>query len=150
MIVRKALGKDKEGFVALAKERDGNIGKRRVKYFWQKKFDELLKSDRLIIAYMNIKLAGFLYFSQPFSQKSAYVELVYVAKSSRRSGIAANLLKKLESVLKVKGCSLLISSTEKTNAPSINMHKSLGFSRCGVIKGLDGEGSEELFFSKAL
>jgi|SRR3989344_1781052 len=150
MIVRKVSRKDKKDFVTLAKERDDFIGKKRMKNFWREKFDELLKYDRLLLAYVNSKLAGFLYFSQPFSQNSAYVELVYVAKSYRRTGVAASLFEKLEGLLKEKGCSLLISSTEKTNAPSVSMHKSLGFVRCGVIKGLDGEGSEELFFSKQI
>ena len=72
--------------------------------------------------------------------------LVSVAEGARRRGIARALYRRVEDV---SPSPRLYSSTEETNAASIQMHAALGFSPSGYIDNLP-QGYRELLFYKRL
>jgi len=75
-----------------------------------------------------------------------FVALVSVAEGARRRGIARALYRRVEDV---SPSPRLYSSTEETNAASIQMHAALGFSPSGYIDNLP-QGYRELLFYKRL
>ena len=75
-----------------------------------------------------------------------FVSLVVVAEPARRRGVARALF---EAVEHRAPSPRLFSSTEETNATSIQMHRALGFIPAGHIDHLP-QGHRELLFYKRL
>lgn len=75
-----------------------------------------------------------------------FVSVVAVATPARRRGVARALF---EEVGRRSPSPRLFSSTEETNAVSIQMHHALGFTPAGYIDNLP-QGYRELFFYKRL
>lgn len=75
-----------------------------------------------------------------------FVSLVSVREDFRRRGIARALFERVESA---SPSPRLFSSTEETNAASIQMHRALGFAPSGHIDNLP-QGYRELLFYKRL
>jgi len=90
-------------------------------------------------------LAGFLAYRTDWFQ-CAFVSLVVVAERARRRGVARALF---EEVGRRSPSPRLFSSTEETNAISIQMHRALGFVPAGHIDHLP-QGYRELLFYKRL
>jgi GNAT superfamily N-acetyltransferase len=80
------------------------------------------------------------FFDQPF------IALVVVKESARRRGIAAAIMRALES--QCRG-GKLFTSTNASNAPMQGVLAQLGFIRSGQIDNLD-DGDPELIFVKFL
>lgn len=85
-------------------------------------------------------LLNYRFFGHPF------VELVYVASESRRSGIGASLI---EHVQGLAIGSRLFTSTNQSNEPMRAVLRRLGFQESGIIHNLD-PGDPELVFFKRL
>ena len=80
------------------------------------------------------------FFGHPF------IELLYVAADSRRSGIGSRLIEYVER--HARG-SKLFTSTNRSNAPMRAVLRRLGFEESGIIHNLD-PGDPELVFFKPL
>lgn|SRR3989338_6345486 len=161
--VRLAKKSDKKVFVRLALERDSDINELSVRYYppfrnsignpvyWNEKFDKLVASNRLFLACIDKKPVGFVHFALDFiDYPAAYIELIFVSKTSRRLGIAKQLLAKAEKAVSVRGYTKVFSSTNPDNPISLKMHKKLGYKRCGSIYGIETPTSREIFVFKNL
>lgn len=160
--VRLAKKSDKKAFVKLALERDSGLHDVSSCYevyrkaignpiYWGKKFDNLVREKRLLLAFIDRKSMGLLHYTPEFiDYPAAYVELVFVSKASRRLGIAKRLFSEAEKSLKAEGYSKIFSSSNPSNKTSLKMHKKLGYRRCGSIYGIETPTSREIFFSKDL
>ena len=153
---------DKKAFVRLALERDAGLNDVSSCYmpykkaignpeYWGKKFDELVKGKRLLLACIEGKPVGLLHFTLDFiDYPAAYVELVFVSKANRNLGVARQLFSKAEKMVATKGYSKIFSSTNPSNRTSLNMHKAFGYRRCGSIYGIETPTSREMFVFKNL
>ncbi|OLC11885.1 MAG: hypothetical protein AUH29_18185 [Candidatus Rokubacteria bacterium 13_1_40CM_69_27] len=104
-----------------------------------------LERHHLLIADADEAVAGVLAYRTDWFQ-CTLVSLVCVREDSRRRGVARALFKAVE---QMSPSPRLFSSTEETNAVSIQMHTALGFSPSGYIDNLP-QGYRELLFYKRL
>ena len=74
----------------------------------------------------------------------AFVELLMVGAAFRRRGIAAAMMRHLESISPTE---LLWTSTNESNAPMRALLAAEGYIPSGAVEGLD-EGDPEMFFRK--
>ena len=99
----------------------------------------------LLVAEDEREAVGFLAYRTDWFQ-CTFVSLVVVAERARRRGVARALFQALE---RWSPSARLFSSTEETNAVSIQMHRALGFVPSGHIDNLP-QGYRELLFYKRL
>ena len=85
-------------------------------------------------------LLNYRFFGHPF------IELLYVASESRRSGIGSRLIKNVEN--HAHGPKLFTSTNQSNEAMRALLHR-LGFEESGIIHNLD-PGDPELVFVKFL
>ena len=104
-----------------------------------------LERHHLMVADADNQVVGLLAWRSDWFQ-CAFVSLVVVHEDFRRRGIARGFFEALEAV---SPSPRLFSSTEETNAASIQMHTALGFSPSGHIDNLP-QGSRELLFYKRI
>lgn len=104
-----------------------------------------LERHRLLVADRAGAVVGLLaYRTDWFS--CTFVSLVSVRPDFRRQGIARELFRTVE---EMSPSPRLFSSTDETNAVSIQMHGALGFAPSGHIDNLP-QGYRELLFYKRL
>jgi predicted GNAT superfamily acetyltransferase len=99
----------------------------------------------LLVAEHHGEAVGFLAYRTDWFQ-CTFVSLVVVAEPARRRGAARALFAALEHR---SPSARLFSSTEETNAVSIQMHRALGFIPSGHIDNLP-QGYRELLFYKRI
>ena len=99
----------------------------------------------LLVASDNGSVVGFLAYRTDWFN-CTFVSLVAVTPEQRRKGVARALFRALEAQ---SPSPRLFSSTEETNAASIRMHSTLGFTASGYIDNLP-QGCRELLFYKRL
>jgi GNAT superfamily N-acetyltransferase len=99
----------------------------------------------LLVAEDDGAVAGFIAYRSDWFQ-CAFVSLVVVRERARRRGVARALFEEVE---RRSPSPRLFSSTEETNAVSIQMHRALGFIPAGHIDHLP-QGYRELLFYKRL
>ena len=104
-----------------------------------------LERHHLIVAEAAGEVVGFLAYRSDWFQ-CTFVSLVVVREDFRRKGIAREFYRTVETV---SLSPRVFSSTEETNAASIQMHTALGFSPSGYIDTLP-QGVRELLFYKRL
>jgi len=104
-----------------------------------------VERSELLVADDGGVLVGFIAYRTDWFQ-CAFVSLVVVAEPARRRGVARALF---EEVGRRSPSPRLFSSTEETNAVSIQMHRALGFVPAGHIDHLP-QGYRELLFYKRL
>ncbi|MFI5280866.1 MAG: GNAT family N-acetyltransferase [Gemmatimonadales bacterium] len=106
-----------------------------------------LHADRreLLVAEDHGEAVGFLAYRTDWFQ-CTFVTLVVVAAHTRRRGVARALFQAVEGR---SSSPRLFSSTEETNAVSIQMHRAFGFIPSGHIDNLP-QGYRELLFYKRL
>ena len=104
-----------------------------------------LERHHLIVAEGLGEVVGFLAYRIDWFQ-CTFVSLVVVRDDFRRKGIAREFFKSVEAVSPTPR---LYSSTEETNAVSIQMHRALGFQPSGHIDNLP-QGVRELLFYKRI
>ena len=99
----------------------------------------------LLVADDDGEVLGFLAYRTDWFG-CTFVSLIVVAEPARRRGVARALFQALE---RVSPSARLFSSTEETNAISIQMHRALGFVPSGHIDNLP-QGYRELLLYKRL
>jgi L-amino acid N-acyltransferase YncA len=99
----------------------------------------------LLVAEDHGQAVGFLAYRTDWFQ-CTFVTLVVVVARVRRRGVARALFQAVE---RRSPSARLFSSTEETNAASIQMHRALGFVPSGHIDNLP-QGYRELLFYKRL
>ena len=104
-----------------------------------------MERHHLIVAESDKEIVGFLAYRTDWFQ-CTYVSLVVVREDFRRKGIAREFFKSVEAVSPTPR---VFSSTEETNAASIQMHTALGFQPSGHIDNLP-QGMRELLFYKRI
>ena len=104
-----------------------------------------LERHHVLVAQDERQVVGMLAYRTDWFQ-CTFVSLVGVRPDSRRRGVARTLFRHLEGL---SPSPRLFSSTEETNAASIQMHSALGFSPSGHIDNLP-QGYRELLFYKRL
>ena len=104
-----------------------------------------LERHHILVAQDEQQVVGMLAYRADWFQ-CTFVSLVGVHPESRRRGVGRALFGELE---RVATSPRLFSSTEETNAVSIQMHSALGFAPSGHIDNLP-QGYRELLFYKRL
>ena len=104
-----------------------------------------VERHHLLVAEDEEAVVGFLAYRTDWFQ-CTFVSLVSVTKDWRRKGVARALYRRVE---EMSPSPRLFSSTEETNAASIQMHSALGFAPSGHIDNLP-QGYRELLFYKRL
>lgn len=98
---------------------------------------------QVMVAEAGGEVIGFLAYRTDWFQ-CTFVSLVVVRDDYRRKGIAREFYRSVEAV---SLSPRVFSSTEETNAPSIQMHTALGYTPSGYIDNLP-QGVRELLFYK--
>lgn len=104
-----------------------------------------VEHHHVLVAEADGAVIGFLAYRTDWFQ-CTFVSLVSVAQAHRRRGTARALY---DAVERLSPSPRLFSSAEETNAPSIRMHRALGFAPSGHIDNLP-QGYRELLFFKRL
>jgi len=104
-----------------------------------------LDRHHVLVAEEDTQVIGLLAFRTDWFQ-CTFVSLVAVQKDFRRRGVARALYQRVEDI---SPSPRVFSSTEETNAISIQMHRGLGFTPSGHIDNLP-QGYRELLFYKRL
>ena len=138
MITRHADDADLQAVMALAAE---VLGPERAGPFVRSHAER----HHLLVAEEAGEVVGVLAYRMDWFQ-CTFVGLVCVRRDVRRRGVARALYKMVEGV---SPSPRLYSSTEETNAVSIQMHTALGFVPSGHIDNLP-QGYRELLFYKRL
>jgi len=73
-----------------------------------------------------------------------FVDLIMVASSARRSGIATGLLRAL---LDMEGTEQVFTSTNRSNTPMRELLRKEGWQLSGELDGLDADDGEMVFFT---
>lgn len=103
--------------------------------------EERINAGRIYVAAEGERVVGLATFETNFLG-CLYLSLVMTHPDFRRRGIARRLIGEIE---KHSTNGKLFSSTEADNSVSIQMHKALGFRRCGYIDDLPQPQREILF-----
>ena len=104
-----------------------------------------LDRHHVLVAELDGEVVGMLAYRTDWFQ-CTFVTLVSVREDHRKRGVARALYRAVEGM---SPSPRLFSSTEETNAVSIQMHTALGFQSSGHIDNLP-QGYRELFFYKRL
>ena len=104
-----------------------------------------LDRHHVLVAELDGEVVGMLAYRTDWFQ-CTFVTLVSVREDYRKRGVARALYRAVEDM---SPSPRLFSSTEETNAVSIQMHTALGFQSSGLIDNLP-QGYRELFFYKRL
>ena len=104
-----------------------------------------LDRHHLLVADLDGEVIGVLAYRTDWFQ-CTFVTLVSVREDQRKRGVARALYRAVEGM---SPSPRIFSSTEETNAVSIQMHAALGFSSSGHIDNLP-QGYRELLFYKRL
>jgi GNAT superfamily N-acetyltransferase len=104
---------------------------------------EWIEAGHIHVAVEAERAVGFAVMTRTFFER-AFVELLMVAPSHRRRGVATAILRHLEA-----RCSTadLWTSTNESNQPMRALLVAEGYTPSGTVEGLD-EGDPELFFRK--
>ena len=138
MEIRAPQPSDVEALMALAA---AVIGPERAGPFVRSHLDR----HHLLVADAGGEVAGMLAYRTDWFQ-CTFVTLVSVREDRRKRGVARALYQAVEGM---SPSPRLFSSTEETNAASIQMHTALGFHPSGHIDNLP-QGYRELLFYKRI
>jgi GNAT superfamily N-acetyltransferase len=138
MEIRSPQPSDVDALMALA---SAVIGPERAGPFVRSHLDR----HHLLVADTGREVVGLLAYRTDWFQ-CTFVSLVSVLESHRKRGVARRLYATVE---QMSPSPRLFSSTEETNAVSIQMHTALGFQPSGHIDNLP-QGYRELLFYKRL
>jgi GNAT superfamily N-acetyltransferase len=136
--IRSPTAADGEALIALAA---AVIGPERAGPFLRSHLDR----HHLLVADADGDVVGMLAYRTDWFQ-CTFVSLVSVRENRRRRGVARALYRAVEGM---SPSPRVFSSTEETNAASIQMHTALGFHPSGYIDNLP-QGYRELLFYKRL
>ena len=138
MEIRSPTAADRDALIALAA---AVIGPERAGPFLRSHLDR----HHLLVAEADGSVVGMLAYRTDWFQ-CTFVSLVSVREDHRQRGVARALYRAVEGM---SPSPRVFSSTEETNAASIQMHTALGFHPSGYIDNLP-QGYRELLFYKRL
>lgn len=138
MEIRSPTAADRDALIALAA---AVIGPERAGPFLRSHLDR----HHLLVAEADGNVVGMLAYRTDWFQ-CTFVSLVSVREDHRKRGVARALYHAVEGM---SPSPRVFSSTEETNAASIQMHTALGFHPSGYIDNLP-QGYRELLFYKRL
>lgn len=138
MEIRSPQPSDHDALMALAA---AVIGPERAGPFLRSHLDR----HHLLVAEVGDEVVGVLAYRTDWFQ-CTFVSLVSVRQDRRRRGVARALYRAVEGI---SPSPRLFSSTEETNAASIQMHTALGFHPSGYIDNLP-QGYRELLFYRRI
>jgi ribosomal protein S18 acetylase RimI-like enzyme len=101
----------------------------RIKREWIANFVERKRGDRLFVAYVDGRPAGFLaaLATEQAGARTAVIDLVGVATDAQRRGVGVSLATAFANHYR-KTCSRLLVGTQVANVPSIRLYEKLGYS----------------------
>jgi ribosomal protein S18 acetylase RimI-like enzyme len=105
--------------------------------------------SEMLIAERAGERVGFLRLEYLWSMLP-YIAMIRVIEHARQQGIGRALLAFLESVLRERGHTLLMSSSQVDEPHPQAWHRHMGFEECGILSGINPGGVGEVFFRKAL
>lgn len=110
-----------------------------------------LNQKEIILALSENKIVGLIKFSYFWSTRP-YLDLIYVEKSFRNSGVGRELLQFLENYLVKNGYSYLFTSSEYAEKEPQAWHQRMGFKTCGILDkiNLPHTSTKEIFFYKRI
>jgi ribosomal protein S18 acetylase RimI-like enzyme len=104
--------------------------------------DNAIKSGQCLVARFDGGVVGFAVLDQSFFGHG-YISLLIVHPEHRRRGVAAALMRHIESICPTEK---LFTSTNESNEPMQRLCHTLGFVRSGYIDNLDAGDPEIIFF----
>jgi GNAT superfamily N-acetyltransferase len=105
--------------------------------------------DEILIAEMAGERVGVLRLEYLWSEVP-YVALIWVLEPYRQQGVGRALLAFLESFLRARGRTVLMSSSQVNEPEPQSWHRHMGFAECGFLAGINPGSVGEVFFRKAL
>jgi GNAT superfamily N-acetyltransferase len=105
--------------------------------------------SEIVIAELTGERVGFLRLEYLWSMLP-YIAMIRVIEAHRQQGIGRALLAFLESYLRERGHTFLMSSSQVDEPPPQAWHRHMGFEECGILNGVNPGGVGEVFFRKAL
>ena len=137
MKIRKAAKRDFLHYLLLKREEEQYFTKLLNKKFsisdkeYKKEFLDVLKSKKslLLVAELNGKLIGFIYgtFFKNIHDSGGFIEVIYVAKDHRRSGVASVLMHEFTKEVKKKKLKKIQLSVNVKNTSAFNFYKKIGY-----------------------
>ncbi len=106
-------------------------------------------NDEIVIAELDGQPIGYLRLEYLWSN-IPYIGVIFVIELYRNEGIGRKILAFLEEYLRSRGHDKLFSSSQANESEPQAWHRSVGFTECGIISGLNEGGIGEIFFRKPL
>jgi len=108
-----------------------------------------IEVSEIIVVELKGKLIGYLRLEYMWS-KVPYMSLILLQKEHQGHGIGRAVLEYLETYLREKGYTVVLSSSQVDEPAPQAWHRAVGFEECGVIAGVNEKGVGEIFFRKSL
>ncbi|MFX1481626.1 MAG: GNAT family N-acetyltransferase [Promethearchaeota archaeon] len=105
--------------------------------------------NEIIVAELDGQPIGYLRLEYLWSN-IPYIAMIFVLDGYRNEGIGLKILAFLEDYLRSRGHNQLLSSSQANESEPQAWHRSVGFSECGIISGINEDGIGEIFFRKDL
>lgn len=105
--------------------------------------------NEIVIAELDGQPIGYLRLEYLWSN-IPYIGVVFVEELYRHEGIGRKILFFLEEFLKSRGHDQLFSSSQVNEPEPQAWHRSVGFTECGIISGINEGEIGEVFFRKLL
>ena len=108
-----------------------------------------LAEKDVVIAEQDGRRVGYLRLERLWS-RLPFIALITVDAVCRRRGVGRAMLAFLEDRLARDGHAVIYSSSQSNEPEPQRWHRHMGFSGCGRIRGINPDGSDEVFFRKAV
>jgi len=113
------------------------------------RLEDKIPRREIIIATLDNAVVGYLRLEKIWNN-FPFISWIYVQEKWRGQGIGTSLLQFLEKELRSNHAGWLLSSSEASNSRAIEWHKKRNFLPAGYWEGTHKDGSNELFFKKAV
>lgn len=102
--------------------------------------------SKYILCLIDNKIVGFINFWITFD--SATINQIATKKEYRNKGIATNLLKHAETLLKKENVEFFTLEVRESNVAAINLYLKFGFIKISVKKGYYDDGEDAIYMVK--
>lgn len=110
---------------------------------------EKIRSQEVVVAERDARPVGYARIEK-FWSTIPYLVLIRVMPAVRGQGIGRAMIAFLERQLSERGHRVLLSSSQSNEPEPQEWHRRVGFRECGIIRGINADGSDEIFFQKEL